>query len=223
MQQVPDIRMKWPFSSIIAGSSFSGKTHLLFKIIKNIESVMNTSPDIIFYCYNLFQPIFNDFPQVTFVQGADNEKTSESNLKKLSQQGIKVYLIYDDCTPNGNFLKELYTVLSHHLNLSVTILVQNLFCKDIKELRTVSLNCHYTIFLCSPRAVDSVRHFARQVFAENYPMFMEVYDCIVNKQLFGYLFVDCHPQSLSYLKLRSKIFDEEGPTEIFLPLNEKIC
>ena len=73
-------------------------------------------------------------------------------------------LIIDDLM--GNFdekLVDLFTKKSHHKNLSVSQIIQNLFHKS-KSHRTVSLNVHYLSLFKNPRDVTQVRHLAKQMY-----------------------------------------------------------
>jgi len=214
-----DPRLKWPFTSEIVGSSFSGKTTLLCNIMNNIEDVLDTIPDRILYVYRVSQPFFQDFPNVNFIKDPDNEILEIDNLKALN--GL-TWIIFDDCLPESEYLRLMYTVYSHHLNLSITICLQNLFSKQVSALREVSLNCHYLLLTRSPRSVDSIRIFARQCFGENFRAFMEIWDEIVMSNIFTYLLVDTHPRSPFHHKIRTKIIPKvDGPMELFVPNKKK--
>ena len=57
-------------------------------------------------------------------------------------------------------LYNLFTKGSHHSNLSVLHLVQNVFDKN-KHTRTISLNAHYLVIFKNPRDASQVTHSAR--------------------------------------------------------------
>ena len=218
IQEDFDPRLKWPFTSEIVGSSFSGKTTLLCNIIRNLEDVIDKVPDRIIYVYKVAQPFFDEFSQISFVND-DNEILQIENIKKLN--GL-TWLIWDDCLPESEYLRLLYTVYSHHLNLSVTICLQNLFSKQVSALREVSLNCHYLFLTRSPRAIDSIRIFAKQCFGEHYRAFMEIYDTVM-ADIFTYILVDTHPRSPFHHKVRTKIIPRiDGPMEIFVLGNKNV-
>ena len=58
---------------------------------------------------------------------------------------------------------QTFTKISHHRNLSVVYVCQNLFDK-FKYHRTISLNSHYIVLLRNPRDTQPVANLARQIF-----------------------------------------------------------
>jgi len=60
-------------------------------------------------------------------------------------------LILDDLMSETNELvANVFTKISHHRNVSVVYLTQNLFDKN-KYARTISLNAHYLVLFKNPR------------------------------------------------------------------------
>jgi hypothetical protein len=56
----------------------------------------------------------------------------------------------------GNTLCKFLTQGSHHRNLTVLYIVQNIFNQD-KSMRTVSLNSHYLVLFKKPRDMTQIR------------------------------------------------------------------
>ncbi|CAF4043646.1 unnamed protein product [Rotaria magnacalcarata] len=54
---------------MLIGNSGAGKTYLMLQMIRNREKLFDKPINKIVYCYSVFQPIFNDFPEVTFHEG----------------------------------------------------------------------------------------------------------------------------------------------------------
>ena len=62
-------------------------------------------------------------------------------------------LVIDDLmtdAPKNEEIKDIFTVDSHHMNISVFFLVQNLFQAE-KNQRTISLNINYLFLFNNPR------------------------------------------------------------------------
>ncbi len=59
-------------------------------------------------------------------------------------------------------IADLFTRGSHHRNLSVIYIVQNIFHQG-KKMRNISLNAHYIVLFKSPRDKQQVSMLARQV------------------------------------------------------------
>src|SRR5262249_32100487 len=140
---------------------------------------------------------------------------------KLQKQGIIVYegvpddhilnnlakcsiVIMDDLMLNisENFLTHLYTRKSHHKQLAVIFLTQNLFEKKLKTARN---NSHYIILMNSPSAVLSIRNLGSQLFPRQLNFFLDAYKSACSRK-FGYLFIDLSPNSDPILRLRTNIF-----------------
>ena len=110
---------------------------LCLRLIRNARDCIAPPPERIVYCYSVYQTIFDQYPDVEFVEG----------LPDLNMfDGVKeTLLIIDDLMHEMNeVVSKLFTRLSHHKNVSVIHLTQNLFNNN-KHNRTISLNCHYMI------------------------------------------------------------------------------
>ena len=57
---------------------------------------------------------------------------------------------------------DLFTKGSHHMNLSVIFISQNLFHQG-KQMRTIGLNCHYIIVMKSARGKAQLSHLGRDL------------------------------------------------------------
>ncbi len=109
---------------------------------------------------------------------------------------------------------ELFTKGSHHHNLSVILILQNLFYRG-KEMRTISLNAHYMVLFKNPRDASQITHLARQMYP-NKPKFMvEAYRDATSSP-YSHLFVDLKPDTEEHMRLRSNIFQGEYPT-VYVP------
>ena len=132
-----DVRLRSPSNVIIASPTGSGKTRLLADLIERSAVVATPAPVEIVYCYGVWQKGYEDVKGVRFVNGLPDI------AKDLSNDGRNRWLIIDDlmkeATERG-WADALFTKQGHHLNLTVFLVVQNLF---LKSLRTVSLNAHY--------------------------------------------------------------------------------
>jgi len=114
--------------------------------------MINPPPARIIYCYGEYQQLFCQYPRVVFYQG----------LPDLSEFDGKepVLLIIDDLMQETETMSKLYTKGSHHRNVSVVYLAQNLFPKN-KFARTMSLNAHYMVLFKNPRDATQFANLAR--------------------------------------------------------------
>ena len=72
-------------------------------------------------------------------------------------------------------IAHLFTKRSHHRNLSVIYIVQNIFHQG-RETRNISLNAHYIVLFKSPRDKQQVPILARQVKPGHVQEFMKSYE-----------------------------------------------
>ena len=155
---------------MIAGPTGSGKTRLLMDLIKQRDSVTTHKPVEIVYCYSLWQPAFEGVEGVRFHRGPIDVEENFGGA-----DGKNRWLIIDDLmheVKEGNYIDSLFTKFSHHLNLTVFLVVQNLF---LKPLRTASVNTHYFFLGKNPRDVSTITNLAKQMFPGNTGRFMEAY------------------------------------------------
>jgi hypothetical protein len=102
----------------------------------------------------------------------------------------------------------LFTRVSHHRDLSVIFLTQNMFPKS-QHARTISLNSHNMLVLFkSPRDVNQFAVLARQMYGSNSKFAIEAFED-ASREAHGYLLVDMKPQTEDRFRLRTKIFPGE--------------
>ena len=101
-------------------------------------------PENIIWCYGMYQPAYGEMqrtiPNITFIG-------VPSDLESVINPSIRNLVVIDDLMQelsNDPRLTDLFTKGFHHRNLSVIFILQNIFHRG-KELRDMSLNCHYLV------------------------------------------------------------------------------
>ena len=112
---------------------------------------------------------------------------------------------------------KLFTRGSHHKNVSVVYLAQNLFPKKNKFARTISLNAHYMFLFKNPRDATQFATLARQMYPDKSQFAVEAYKD-ATREPYSYLLVDVRPEQDDDLRLR--YFPERLTT--YTPLNEQM-
>jgi hypothetical protein len=69
----------------------------------------------------------------------------------------------------------IFAKLSHHRNVSVILLTQNLFHRN-KHVRTMNLNTHYIVLFKNPRDAGQVSPLARQMHSGKSKFVVEAYE-----------------------------------------------
>ena len=102
---------------------------------------------------------------------------------------------------------ELFTTDSHHSNISVFLITQNLFSQG-KFSRTISLNCQYLFILNNPRDKAQIYNLARQMFPTNSLFLIECYEDATIKK-YGYLFLDLTQSTNNRYRVQTGITPNE--------------
>lgn len=195
-----------PSTMIIAGPTRSGKTCFLIRILKHF--MIQPFPNRIIWFYKEMQPLYESvlkfLPNVEFVHNLnldclDSIRSNEKNL-----------VIIDDLMKSAADSKEIsniFTEESHHRNLSVILIVQNLFVQG-KAMRNISLNAHYFVLYKNPRDKLQINYLSRQIFPEN-PKFLVNAFTKATEKPHSYLILDLHPETEERFRILSNIFPEE--------------
>lgn len=209
-----------PFTLIISGSTGTGKTQWLMRFITNIERLVTPPPRSILYCYgemnNNTLSLTRQESTTTAGFGNDgrisirtyNGVPPESLIKDEAERSEgRTLLVLDDLMTNlkASFLDTLFTRGSHNWGVSVALVTQHLFTK---ELRVARNNAHYLCLMRNPSGELQIRNLASQCFPAKLPYFMEAYRDATAEQ-FSYLIVDMHPSTDDRLRLRTQIFPQE--------------
>ena len=184
-----DLRLQAPFTSIIAASTGSGKTYFLKRLLENADVMIHPIPVNIIYCYGQHQPLYDEMRKsirnIRFVEGFPDDLNAMFDPR---QQNL---LILDDLVQElvDNIQPvNLFTRASHHMNLSVIFICQNMFLQG-KFSRTISLNTQYFIVFRNARDKSQISHLARQMFPNNPKYLVEAYTDATTKEPFSYMVI----------------------------------
>ena len=134
-------KLHHPFTAVVAGPTGCGKSAWVLRLIENSREMIDPPPSRIHYCYEKYQQIFNKYTQVQFHEGLPELSNEVFNEREPT------LMIVDDLMSETNQLEaDIFTKLSHHRNISILYLSQNVFDKN-KYVRTITLNAHYSYSL----------------------------------------------------------------------------
>lgn len=152
---------------------------------------------------------------ITFVQGLPSSEL----IKSLSKSCCHSLIIIDDLMSTANdsaTIQSLFTEGSHHMNISVIFVKQNLFSEG-KYARTIALNTHIYILMKNPRNILQIQTLGSQVYGKKSKALVEAYtDCM--KVKYNYLILDLHPKTEESHRMRTNVFPNEEDTIIYIPL-----
>jgi hypothetical protein len=200
------LAFKHPFTCILAGPTQSGKSTWTRKFINELDNLVTPKVEEVIYCLPKGQPFVKNFPPfVKFHDGVPDMEKFRDCKRRL--------LILDDLmssTKQG--ISEIFIRQSHHYNISVIFIVQNLFSKN-QGHRDVSLNAHYIVLFKNPREKNQSSHLGRQTSPEN-PRFIQESFLDATKKEYGYLLFDLTQQTDDLHRFRTNIFRSDFPRNI---------
>ena len=208
-----DTRFQHPFTAVLAGPTGSGKTEFIKQFLQHIHDLVNPNIQEIIFCYGEWQESYQtmkSFPlNLTFVEGLPDSDSLQPGVRKL--------IIIDDLmAETDERVTRLFTKGSHHKNISVIHIVQNLFSKN-KEQRCINLNSHYMILFKNPRDSSSIVNLAKQMYPNNVQVMQDAYKAATS-QPFSYLLVDLKQNTPEQFRLRGDIFQIRRGQTVYVPM-----
>ena len=127
-----------------------------------------------------------------------------NGLPTVSEKLNNCHIVIDDlmteCIDNKEIV-HLFTVGSHHGDINVIFLTQNIYEKG-KYARSISLNSHYFILFNNRRDKGQIQYTGRQLFPGEQNFFMEFYEDSISKD-HGHLIIDLKPKTNEMIRLRT--------------------
>lgn len=192
------MKLLHPFTCIVSGPSGCGKSSLVKSILD--EDIIESKPDRILWLYAEDQPLYHKIKNVEFIQGVPDD------LETRFDSRYKNVLVLDDLMTHFHSderLTRLFSVGSHHKNLSIIFIIHNLFHHG-KEMRTLSLNSHYIILFKNPRDRLQITTLGRQMYPGQSQFLTEAFKD-ATKDAYGYLLIDLKPTTHEKLRIRTGI------------------
>lgn len=204
------IQFKHPFAMLIAGPSMCGKTTFLRNLLEYQEKMFNVRFNKILWCYSESSSKPN-------VQGVDFHRGVPDDIQNSTNSPMLIVL--DDLMSEAynKTVSDIFTKKSHHSNISVVLVLQNIFHQGA-HARDISLNAKYIIVFKNPRDRQQFNCLARQVFPENPKELIRVYN-EVTQSAHGYLIIDLTQDIHDLLRFRTDIFNPNHIAICFSPVN----
>lgn len=223
-----DVRWKHPWTSLICGPTGCGKTVFVRRFLRNLTAMSDTVFDrVIFYhgdnldsdtaelLRNSHRDPANRNIKIELHEGLPQPEdySHDNNLKKL--------IIIDDLMreSSNNTIVDLFTKGSHHKNISVIFITQNIFHQGHGQ-RDISLNANYIVIFKNPRDRAQIQHLARQVYPEDPRFLTEAYHDATARP-HGYLLLDLKQSTSDIFRCRTDIFPDDPHMHIYVPKNKR--
>lgn len=206
-----------PFTAMICGPTSCGKTQFVKKCVQNLNYVCDTRFDRILFYYAEWQPAYAELGAgVEFKEGLPQSVDYSSDHDKAK------LVIVDDLMreSSNNVMVDLFTKGSHHKNVSVMYITQNMFHQGSGQ-RDISLNTNYLVLFKNPRDRAQVQHLARQVYPENPKFLQEIYFDATSRP-YGYLLLDLKQTTPENCRFRTGIFPDDLYHYVYVPAKSAI-
>ena len=214
--------IRHPSSVIIAGPSGSGKSDLTEHFLME-QSVFQRKRRKIVYCYDRWQPRFDRMKHHMLFYKGIPEALVLTKWFGPTKGGV---MVLDDLMAEGGQDKQvfdLFTKDSHHRNITVLYLTQDLFPPG-KFSKTINCNAHYLIAFKHPRDQTGIRNVLTQGFPTIWRDKLDLFQRVTS-QPFGYLMLDLHPASDDRFRFWSHLRRREGQpqvhTDVSLPTKKR--
>ena len=212
------ISFEHPSSILIAGQSKSGKTVFIRRLTG--EKMLSPMRRRIVLVFSEWQPEYNLLqklhPKTEFIKGPMPNELYES----FSAQEANLLVLDDEMTSEAygktDQLEKYFVQGSHHKNLSVIFVLQNLFEKG-RGIRTNSLNSNYLVLYKNPRDKGQVATLGRQMYPSKWRSFVAALDKATEAP-HSYLLIDLTQDTPKDFGLRGNIFpsDEATATDVYI-------
>ena len=184
------------------------------------SQLFDPPPQTVIYFYKVYQPEYDLMKKdrsITFINELpQNVESFKSIVEPYRANGTLV--CFDDyeqeIIDNISFYKEIWTIISHHFNVTPIAVLHNLFAK---QLRTISLNTHRVILTKSLRDSSQISFLSRQCYPHIKNFLPAVYQHCITLQDYPYLIMNFTPgrECDNYIKVSTRIFEHERPMVVF--------
>ena len=207
MNQVLDLTLKHPSRFLIYGPSSSGKSTFVIKILCYMKELFGKYFDNIYYISD------KSFPKFQYIHGRYVNKLNDINkefITKLNSNENNLLIIDDKMhtATNDILISDLFTKLSHHNNITVIMIVQNLFPKS-KYMRDISSNSTYIVLMSNPRETLQIKTLSSQIDGSNSQFVFNCYKDATKDRPYSYLFLDFDQNTPENVRVRTNIFPNE--------------
>jgi len=217
-----DLKFKTPCSLCISGSSMSGKTEFMIKLITHRKELFDTEFDEIFYCTPettsfRYSPVFERLqevcPNIQLINGVpDIQKlnlTLDTRPKILFCDDLQEELLQSET------MLTLMTGHIHHFQISLCFSLQN-FYSHSRFGRTIFRQIKYRVIFYNRLDMTEIRGISSQIcqppkfLIESFEFLFSTFDDP------AYILIDGFSQSpLRQLFVRTHIFPGENPIFFF--------
>ena len=210
-----NIMIRTPTRILITGASGSGKIYFTQHLLRQLQRVC---PPNQHYCYGSYQPLFDEMKKQDGVHFREGVPTLD-DLKTWFTPKQRGLLVIDDLIRscgNGELVVDIFTKHSHHSNITVCYLIQDLFLAG-KYAKIMNRNTHYMAVVKNPRDKTGIRGITvlLQAFPSPWQEALTLFQ-EARQQPFGYFWLELHPALDDRYRLwTNNILDKDFPAIVY--------
>ena len=205
------VKLKCPFTMLVSGASSSGKTTFVLSLLKKRKDIFSCVSPRIYWFYKIYQDIFKDLDNAIFEKKmCTMDWIEENDIPEGST------IIIDDMALEATEdTAKLFSVGSHHFNVNIIFICQNLFSKN-KYFRDISLNSTYVVLFKNIRDKQQISNFAKQFAPGKNKQFIDLFQEATSEP-YSYVLLDNHQKTLDEHRIVSNFLLEKGrPIQLWL-------
>lgn len=211
-----DARLKTPFTGVIAGPSFSGKTQFVRRLLEDRWRLIDKQFDEIFWFYGQETTFLQSLNDRTYGIPVTIVKGLPDSFEEYIHPGKNTLFVIDDLMQSAGgspAVTDLFCNKVQHAKISVLLLIQNLFYHG-KERTTLVRCAHYLVVFKNPMDNSIPLYLAQKLMPLRKKLFLKLFDHATSRP-HGYLFCDGKQDTPDVARFRSELFDK-GIQRVFV-------
>ena len=212
-QPLKEMTFRHPFSMMVTGPSGSGKTEWTRKLL--LSSLVHPPLERILWYFGQWQPLYEDLqkrnPCIEFILG-NPDYLHNAQFIDPSKTNL---IIFDDLMTEAKCdqkIANLFTKGSHHRNISIVYLTQNVFPQS-RACRDIALNTQYLVLFNNPIDRQQVATLARRIYPSTSITFMRKFEDATARP-YGYFILDLKSCTSEQDRQQTDIFvDQQSPDD----------
>lgn len=212
-----------PSNIFIVGPTGSGKTQFMESALRLGQ--FDPPPERLVWVYAEWQPAYERLQtqarhglivglnEIEFVK----DNTDYEEIYNAMSPSKRNMLVLDDqmteAKSNADHLANLFVKGSHHRNITVILMLQNMFEKG---MRTASLNTQYMVLLKNPRDRSQIGKLADQLMPNNRRFLVNAYED-ATQLAHSHLILDFQQDTPEELRFYAQVQGEAGAARVYVP------